>query len=429
MRPPGLRTGRARGCMTETQVKDPVAIRKSVKLTAAAVVTVVAVLALELMGYVVSQKYPQYFDSRARVLEDQRITPEVLSKLAINSYSQKLGWGNPRSTVLNMKNCIGEKYSFSYDDSGFPVYKDNDDRDPSIIIGGDSYAHGDENRVDQSFPFLVQEDLRVRIINAAVPGYGADQALLRLLDAADKFPHARILVLSIMHEDVFRVLNSYRPAYADNNAGWAIHRFKPYFDEKGVFVANKITENVIKDETEIRAEATRAFDTDFFRRPIARFPYSIALARALVSRGFQIDLLASISRHMGRGIYDMPLQLAVYRRPMTSIFRQFADEAEKRGMNPVVLLIPKNGSDHGTGQTIKEMADNNDRRRLIFVDISAIDFNWSTFNLRPDGDCHPSPTGHRFIADTLAQSLRPLLPGLTPPGPRPHSAHPLPNVE
>ncbi len=46
-----------------------------------------------------------------------------------------------------------------------------------------------------------------------VAGYGPEQALLKLEGLIDRFPKARVAVLSIMYENSRRMVNSYRPVY------------------------------------------------------------------------------------------------------------------------------------------------------------------------------------------------------------------------
>jgi hypothetical protein len=88
---------------------------------------------------------------------------------------------------------------------------------PAVLVGGDSFAVGDgvDDRV--SWPARLEQRTRSRVINAGVPGFGLDQAVLRAEQLAEIYDPATIVVGFIPH-DVLRSEMSY----------WSGHA-KPYF--------------------------------------------------------------------------------------------------------------------------------------------------------------------------------------------------------
>ncbi|HYD04970.1 MAG TPA: hypothetical protein VEC60_04555 [Reyranella sp.] len=90
--------------------------------------------------------------------------------------------------------------------------------EPPILVVGDSFAHGDEVRDDESWPARLQALLKRRVVNAAMSGYGIDQMVLRAeIVAAEAKPAA--IILSFIADDVRR---------AEMQRVWGVE--KPYFE-------------------------------------------------------------------------------------------------------------------------------------------------------------------------------------------------------
>lgn len=92
---------------------------------------------------------------------------------------------------------------------------------PAILVVGDSFAFGDGVDDRDSWPAVLERRTGTRVVNAAVPGFGLDQAVLRAEQLAPIFQPAIIIVGFIPH-DVLRGEMSY----------WSGHA-KPYFDLDG----------------------------------------------------------------------------------------------------------------------------------------------------------------------------------------------------
>lgn len=95
-----------------------------------------------------------------------------------------------------------------------------------ISVYGDSFTHGDGVRFEETWPDQLQH-LRpnLEVLNFGIPGYGADQALLRFRRDGTKF-RSDIHVLAIWPEDLVRDLNVIRFYLAPNgNVGTSKPRF------------------------------------------------------------------------------------------------------------------------------------------------------------------------------------------------------------
>ena len=89
---------------------------------------------------------------------------------------------------------------------------------PPLLVVGDSYAHGDEVRDDETWPAHLQALLHRRVVNAAMSGYGIDQMVLRATMVAPDVKPAAI-VLSFIADDARR---------AEMKRVWGAE--KPYFE-------------------------------------------------------------------------------------------------------------------------------------------------------------------------------------------------------
>ncbi|MEO8601502.1 MAG: hypothetical protein ABI629_02890 [bacterium] len=88
---------------------------------------------------------------------------------------------------------------------------------PPVLAVGDSFAFGDEVNDAESWPAVLERLSGRRVINAGVPGFGLDQAVLRAEQLAAVYA-PQVVVVSFIPHDVLRCQMSY----------WSGHP-KPYF--------------------------------------------------------------------------------------------------------------------------------------------------------------------------------------------------------
>src|SRR4030095_3423039 len=126
--------------------------------------------------------------------------------------------------------------------------------------------------------------LQIPVANFGVGGYGPEQALLKLEGLIDRFPRTRVVVLAIMYENVYRMVNRYRPVY---HLGTALtFGLKPYVLD-GEF-RGLIGTEPFRDFPSMVAAANAGFGTDFWRRARVRFPYSVTVLEALLLPSFYL---------------------------------------------------------------------------------------------------------------------------------------------
>jgi len=128
------------------------------------------------------------------ILEERIDSTAVMDRLVPD---RDLGWvGNPRYAVDGV----------SYDAQGYrttPGPAAATLAEPPILVVGDSYAHGDEVKDDETWPAQLQALVGRRVVNAAVTGYGLDQTVLRAEQAVARVKPAALL-LGFIADDVWR---------------------------------------------------------------------------------------------------------------------------------------------------------------------------------------------------------------------------------
>jgi hypothetical protein len=128
---------------------------------------------------------------------------------------------DPRLGFVGRPGYRSSDGSLTYDAHGLrptPVPEGVTLDEPALLVVGDSFAHGDEVRDDETWPAHLQALLRRRVINAAMSGYGIDQMVLRAEIVAKEAKPAAI-VMSFIADDVRR---------AEMKRVWGAE--KPYFE-------------------------------------------------------------------------------------------------------------------------------------------------------------------------------------------------------
>ena len=172
---------------------------------------------------------------------------------------------------------------------------------PLTLAVGDSFAFGDEVDDAKSWPAVLERLSGRRVINAAVPGFGLDQSVLRAEQLADIYAPDVVIVSFIPH-DVLRCEMSY----------WSGHA-KPYF---------------LVDSSGLHLHAP----------PIApRSPY--APLKQLLAASETVDLLFPTFLH-----WEGPYQQFVHHRGREVaclLMKRLADLGRMRHARVVVLAQPQ----------------------------------------------------------------------------------------
>jgi hypothetical protein len=206
-------------------------------------------------------------------------------------------------------------------------------------------------------------------------------------------------------------VNSYRLVLAAYNRGGTDITFglKPYVLD-GEFYA--ISDDPFRDFPSMLAAASASFDTDFWRLPRARFPYSVAALEALLLPSFYLRVMDKLGRLIGRPDYKAIYHLPSVRRSLRAVYDRFARMAQLRNIHAVIAFIPADGRDQTNGLVAIQAATELQRKHVTFINVGR-DFEWSQFLLGPG--CHPSPAGYRMIAADVARAVAPLLTADTDP--------------
>jgi hypothetical protein len=237
--------------------------------------------------------------------------------------------------------------------------------------------------------------------NLGVSGYGPDQALLRLEQQIERFPRARLAVLSILYDDTARMLNSFRPVLQrPTGRGFGL---KP-------FVADGRFHGIIgtqpyQDFEAFTGAARAAYEADYWRRPRRSFPYSASVLRMIVLPSFWIPAITQVTEAAGRPHYDFLHRVPAVRENLRALYLRFMEWSEQRGLHGVVVFLPVDDQDQTSGLVAIAAATPPQRRALTFHNVTTGD--GATYRQR--SWCHPSPAGYRTIAASAAEALRPLV--------------------
>ena len=92
--------------------------------------------------------------------------------------------------------CYGEKYSIN--EKRYRDYPNFDENKSDTLIVGDSFGFGDEVSDNETISYYLNKNYQIATINAAVYGYGLDQALLRakLLSNQHKIKNILLIISS-----------------------------------------------------------------------------------------------------------------------------------------------------------------------------------------------------------------------------------------
>lgn len=341
------------------------------------------------------------FDHRAAVLA--RLNAEDLAKFVAGNADPVLGWHIRVPAIRQEENCRGAIKTYSHNGSGAREYTGFSPDDAAIIVVGDSYTDGAEVDDDEAYPAQLAEILGVSVANHSVGGFGPTQALLGLQQKSDLYPKAEIAVLAIMYENLHRMVNSYRPVLYDTSSTYTL---KPFMADGDLRPHPGMA--AFADIESFEAYASAAFDADFWAKPKAEFPYSLTIIEALSSNYFYLRKLQKQLRIIGLPEYALTFRLEEIRLNLISLLNRFAAFAVDRGMQPVVIFIPRNELDTESASRFIEQNRQDIAPELLVGDVAKADIDWQRFNLREgEGDnyCHPSAYGYRKIAEYIADLL------------------------
>lgn len=374
------------------------------KLLFAGALAVLVWAAFEALGFASYYATDDLYDHRERVLG--RIDAASLAETR-PLVDPVLGWSQEPGSKIET-NCIGFEIEYRVDAAGVRTYPDYDAARAAVVVAGDSYTRGDEVADAQAYPAQLAEQLGAPVANLGVGGFGPTQALLRLERELGRYPAARVAVLGIMYENVYRMVNSYHAVLYDKTDPFS---FKPYM------AAGRIRPHpgldTFADVDAVIRHAQRAFDTDFWSKPRHGFPYAAALGRALASHYFVFRKLQKRMRGFGLPEYALAYRSPAFGRELLALLTRFGEFAGRRGVVGVAVFIPRNRLDTVSAGAFLATPEARSRLAqtpaLLVGDVGRAELDWARFNLEAPGNdqiCHPSPYGYRAIAEYVAELLR-----------------------
>lgn len=343
------------------------------------------------------------FDTRESVLE--RLNEADLANFKEKSGNTVTGWHNYGPAIRHEKNCLGESITYSYDATGARIHNRFNATETRILIVGDSYTRGDEIADNETYPASLARQLDAAVANLGVGGYGPTQGVLHLQQNISRYPRARVVVLGIMYENLYRMMNSYRPVLYDKSSNYAL---KPYMKD-GVIVPYP-GGGVLEDLDNFKQAANEAFDNDFWARPQPGFPYLVSLVRSLSGNYFYYRKMQREFRKVGKPEYFLTFKAPDIKQNLIALLNEFAVMAREWEVQPVAVFIPRNRLDISSAALFIEQHSAQIDSGLILGDVAGFaNVDWEKFNLQEEGSdniCHPSPYGAETIAAYIAALLR-----------------------
>jgi hypothetical protein len=248
---------------------------------------------------------------------------------------------------------------------------------PITLVVGDSFAFGDEVLDSEAWPAILERAIDAPVVNAALPGFGLDQAVLRAERLAPTIAPDRIVVSFIPH-DVRRCAMSI----------WSGHA-KPWFDvESGRLRAHPMGGYAAWRQA-IAPTLSRSVLIDFLFHDALRRdgPDTFEHHRGDEVACLLLDRLATLGRERGATV----LLLAQPQTPLPTDARYPSDPGDPR-------------SDAELASIVINCAE---RRHLPVVDaisvVAALPAAQREALFRGKG--HNSPEGNRVIAEIVREAL------------------------
>ncbi len=245
-------------------------------------------------------------------------------------------------------------------------------KNPCISVYGDSFTYGEEVNNTEAWAHRLSQKLSCRIANYGVPGYGTDQAYLRL--TKNTHDTAPLIILGIYQENILRIVNQYRYLLSKGD----LYSFKPRFlleNDRLQLVTIPVT--AMSNLEDLVDNPGKTFTYDWFlpgsdSGPVwIRFPYSLTIIKSLISQRVQNGLLRKpnwlefYSEMHPSGAYPL----------LVKIISSFSEEVHRRHSEFKVIIFPSTvGYQYRerTGENpTKNLSDTLTNMGIDFIDLSS----------------------------------------------------------
>jgi hypothetical protein len=362
-----------------------------------AILWLVPMATIEVACYLVARHYRYEYFSYEREFFEGVEQSEFETFVASKYFDPQLAWNNPISpTRVFRKNCVGETIEYNYQE-GSRVTPGVVKGQEAVAIFGESYSQGEEVADGSTISSILSRDHGIPTINYGVNAYDPLQAALKFKASLPEIPQVRTAVLLVMHENIWRVVNSFKPVYFPSKNEFYFG-LKPYVKD-GTIVPLAYP----KGFPDFLREARTRFKEDYWTKPERRFPYSLSLIRALSSHSFVSRMWAQLK---GPFVYEYQVNPET-RAALATALQEFVSVADSAHIRPVIVFIPRFKRSYGVSRSFVESLNEKWGRELAheFVDET---IEWNRYKLSEDRDwCHPSPYGYGRIALFVSKILVP----------------------
>lgn len=219
-----------------------------------------------------------------------------------------------------------------------------------LAVFGDEYAQG-SHTLEQSWPYLLEQQLGSPVLNFGVGAYGPDQAYLRFEERYVDPIEAPFTALIMMSGGMARIMNRYRGFYVRRSKlRYPKPMFRRYADGAFELLPNPVTssEDLVNlgDPTFLKEIGDGDYWYDLFDRyglnEFVGFPYAFHLAKAAPYYWRRSRDHATTDRQSFQELYRIEDATAT----LHHIVEQFVIRSKERGATPIFVMLP-NRADMG----------------------------------------------------------------------------------
>lgn len=276
-------------------------------------------------------------------------------KMKIIQYDEKCAvYDNQLGYKLKPGSCefTGNEFSNTYQINSMGLRDDEESLTaPDIIVLGDSYAMGWGVESNETFSALIEHELKVRVLNAAISSYGTvrEMELLRKLDIS----RVNFLILQYCNNDI----KENKSFYESNN------KYKPMDIKKY-----------------LHAQSTHLSNTNYF---FGKYVFVT---------------LKSLSTEKNN---EMPQNTKLETIYFLNVLEHYVNKLKLSNLK--IIVVGTCGDDHfiNSLNELLKMRNHN----IASNEIVAIRFDWkSTYSYPLDG--HYNKLGHRSLAEQLLPNIK-----------------------
>src|SRR5262249_55300972 len=156
------------------------------------------------------------------------------------------------------------------------------------------------------------------------------QAVEKFKQALHVIPRNHVAILLVQHENIRRIVNSFRPVYSPPGL---LYSLKPYVNN-----AKTVPLSYPSSFQEFMQTAHQRFYSDFWAKPNLRFPYTISLIKVLFSKNFTTIVWSALIQRFGYE-YNIDQELI---GDLDYVVEDFVRTADANAIKPIVIFIPIN---------------------------------------------------------------------------------------